>query len=815
MGRMETPRLAMRLPAHVLNGIAVSLGISLIQITLALTAGKLAALAAATGAICASLADLPIAPARTWRRVGMGALVGCASGLLVNLLRESGVAMGVTIMFLSFCSTMALAWGQRAGPLSFIPILALIFTLAAPPPADTRALWMHSGWTTVGALAYFGWAVLSSRVLQPRYRTLALAAALQALAALLRSRAALLSRSESGAPLPLQDWIRSQVSLDERLQAARDLLFPAADDPRTGPAIAVLLQAVEMRDTLLAGELDIELLGHDAPASQLRERLRIHGGRVADAIDAMAQALRDFGMRVPASAASPLEETDIETGEAVAVQPGRPAQGATAPAAAAAATIAASVASAASTAPSASVDEQVAQADAAVVGEAAAQAVAQPGPSTDPASVARDAAAAARAQTPARVPLFASTDPRYPLAVAFYGRARQMVAVLARMQAALRGESTPVPLAHDELQVFISPEGWPLDALRAQLNTRSPAFRHAVRLSLALGSAYFIGLALPWASHPHWLVLSVAVVLRGNLEQTLSRRNDRVLGTMIGCLLVLVLAQFGAPWLSTAAFLVAVGIAHSFITARYLVTAAAASVMALMQAHMAAPDAESFGVFERIADTVMGAALAWGFSYLWPWWERRGIEKLNDRVLKSLRTLTSEVMRLPDPAKPDLKLRLARREVYEAVGAIASAAQRTGAEPERVRVPMYALAEMLTRCHVLMAQLVAVRLLLARRGAQLETATAQKVLTDACVALNHALDNPTVGTSPQRGAPGAAGAPVVVSGTVPSEDVDHTAVPAALPDSAVLPWLRRRLQLATRAARRVGLAAQALNAAAR
>ena len=815
MGRMETPRLAMRLPAHVLNGIAVSLGISLIQITLALAAGKLAALAAATGAICASLADLPIAPARTWRRVGMGALVGCASGLLVNLLRESGVAMGVTIMFLSFCSTMALAWGLRAGPLSFIPILALIFTLAAPPPADARALWMHSGWTAVGALAYFGWAVLSSHVLQPRYRTLALAAALQALAALLRSRAALLSRSESGAPPPLQDWIRSQVSLDERLQAARDLLFPVADDPRTGPAIAVLLQAVEMRDTLLAGELDIELLGHDAPASQLRERLRIHGGRVADAIDAMAQALRDFGMQVPASAASPLQETDIETGEAVAPHASRPAPGATAPAAAAAATIAASAASAASTAPSAAVDEQVARADAVVVGEAAAQAVAQTGPSADPASAARDAAAAARAQTPAREPLFASTDPRYPLAVAFYGRARQMVAVLARMQAALRGESTPVPLAHDELQVFISTEGWPLDALRAQLNTRSPAFRHAVRLSLALGSAYFIGLALPWASHPHWLVLSVAVVLRGNLEQTLSRRNDRVVGTMIGCLLVLVLAQFGAAWLATVAFLTAVGIAHSFTTARYLVTAAAASVMALMQAHMAAPDAENFGVFERIADTVMGAALAWGFSYLWPWWERRGIEKLNDRVLKSLRTLTSEVMRLPDPAKPDLKLRLARREVYEAVGAIASAAQRTGAEPERVQVPMYALAEMLTRCHVLMAQLVAVRLLLARRGAQLEPATAHKVLADACVALNHALDNPAVGTSPQRGAPGAAGAPVVVSGTVPSEDVDHTAVPAALPDSAVLPWLRRRLQLATRAARRVGLAAQALNAAAR
>ena len=812
---METPRLAMRLPAHVLNGVAVSLGISLIQITLALTAGKLAALAAATGAICASLADLPLAPARTWRRVGMGALVGCASGLIVNLLRESGVTMGLTIVVLSFCSTMAWAWGPRAGPIAFIPILALIFTLAAPPPASGTALLIHAGWTTVGALAYFSWAVLSSRVLQPRYRTLALAAALQALAALLRSRAALLSRTDAsdGTP-PLQEWIRSQVSLDERLQAARDLLFPAAGEPHTGPAIAVLLQAVEMRDTLLAGELDIELLGNDGPATQLRDRLRAHGQRVGDAVDAMAQALRDYGMRVPASAASPLDETDIETGEAAVPHPGRAThdpQAATAPAAAAAASIAESAASAAATSPLASVDADIAQSDAAKIGDAAAQAVAQPGPqvgpAADPAQVARDAAAAARAQTPARVPLFATTDPRYPLAVAFYGRARQMVAVLARMQAALRGEVTPLPLARDELQVFVSTEGWPWAALRAQLNTRSPTFRHAVRLSLALGSAYFIGLALPWASHPHWLVLSVAVVLRGNLEQTLSRRNDRVLGTMVGCLLVLVLAQFGASWLSTLAFLIAVGIAHSFTTARYLVTAAAASVMALMQAHMAAPDAHSFGVFERIADTIMGAALAWGFSYVWPWWERRGIAKLNDRVLKSLRNLTSEVMQLPDPTQPDLKLRLARREVYEAVGAIASAAQRTSAEPGRVQVPMYALAEMLTRCHVLMAQLLAVRLLLARRTAQFEGTDAPQVLAAACEQLQAALE-------PPKTAPPASSSPHAGAG-VRSEDVDHTAVPDALPDSAVLPWLRRRLTLATRAAKRVGLAAVALEVAAR
>ena len=64
---------------------------------------------------------------------------------------------------------------------------------------------------------------------------------------------------------------------------------------------------------------------------------------------------------------------------------------------------------------------------------------------------------------------------------------------------------------------------------------------------------------------------------------------------------------------------------------------------------------------------------------------------------------------------------------------------------------------------------------------------------------------PTAGADPAR----------IADPAMPSEDIDHTAVPAALPDSAVLPWLRRRLTLATRAARRVGLAAQALQVAAR
>ena len=221
---VPVPRFLLRLPAHVINGIGVALGIALVQGLGAAAGGTVAALTASGGAIFASLADVPNAPGRSWRRVLTAALVGCTSSVLVMALHPHTLLLGVATVAIAFASSMALAWGARAGPISFVAILALVFTMAAPPTQGLAPLGVHSGWTTLGAAVYLGWAMLTSRLLQPRYRTLALASALQATAELLRSRAVLLQDdpvAPRGAP-PLQDWIQRQVALDERLQLARD-----------------------------------------------------------------------------------------------------------------------------------------------------------------------------------------------------------------------------------------------------------------------------------------------------------------------------------------------------------------------------------------------------------------------------------------------------------------------------------------------------------------------------------------------------------------------------------------------------------------
>lgn len=688
---MSHLRFLRRLPAHLLNGFGVAAGIGIVQIAAHALDGPAAALAASGGAVYASLADVPQVPERTARRVAISAGVGLATSLLVAVARGSPWALGAATMAIGALSCMVLAWGLRAGPISFVPLLALVFTMAGPPWHDLHTAVVHAGWTAFGSALYLAFAVLLSTLLQPRYRTLMLAAAMDATAQLVRARQALLT-ADPGTPSgagPIKDWIRQQAALDERLQAARDQLFPAAAAPGALRQVALLLATIDLRDTLLASELDLDRFGRDAPSARLRASLASHLGWIADEIAAIAGALRD-GSDAPAALPPPPPVSDL--GFAVASEERRLAQ------------------------------------------------------------------------------LLAA-------------RSRDLASDLGRIRVQADGPPTGLPLVVGELAMFVSPDRWPLAAWQPHLTLASPILRHALRTALALGVAFALGLALPWASHPHWLVLSVAVVLRGNLEQTLSRRDARIAGTAIGCVLALLVGEAGSPTLLALVFLAAAGIAHAYVLRRYLVTSAAASVMALLQSHLADPGG-GLGIGERLADTLLGAALAWAFSYVLPSWERRALPGLVARTRTALQALADQALRWPEADVPALQMRLARREAYDAIGMIAATAQRTGVEPEDVRVPLYALATLLTRAHVLLAHMAAVRSLLARRAADLDRAAAQALLEASATNVRRQLEDPGATTVPAPELPAAA---------------------APLTD-----WLARRLRLAEQEAGRVGEAARAL-----
>lgn len=674
-------------PLYLVNGIAVAIGVALV-----LGIGHLidpdAAMLLSSGATACSLADTPGTPRRVGRAV-LGTLLLAGFATAVGLFVPLGGPMAVAVGGVAFVAAMSQVWGQRAGPMSFAPVLALIFALGHPrgvmPPAQ------QLGWSVLGMLLYLGWAMASAWVLQPLLRRRALEQAVEATAALLRSRARVLERG--AVEQALSDLIGVEAQLAARLQTARDLLFPDVQSPVGRREAAVLLRLIELRDTLMASRLDLELLGQDEAGRWLRECL--------------AMTLRELAYGL--------------------------------------------------------VDEE--PAGVLLRGESIL------------------------AHVMSQHPL-AADDPRRALLEPLTDRLRLLVEDVRRIRQLRHGAEAVLPLSSEDLQLFMAPEGWPLRALLRHRRMSSPVLRHAVRSALALGVAYVIGQWLPWRAHPHWLVLSVAVVLRGNLEQTLSRRNARVLGTVLGCLLVLGLAHVQMVWVYSAVFLVAVAVAHAFVLVRYWVTAAAATVMALLQAQLA--HGGGFAVGERLLDTVLGAVLALAFSYVLPSWERRSVPNAIQRVLHALFEYAAHALTLD--GEVTTRQRLARRNAYDALAQLAAAVQRSRVEPSRVQVPVQTLSNLLDHGQQTMAHLSALRSLLARRGNELDGPTARTALHAALEAMRAAL----------------------LRGQVPAEapgEPAMTALPERPPADDPLPWLLRRLSATTSDVRRLAREAEKARAA--
>lgn len=358
---------------------------------------------------------------------------------------------------------------------------------------------------------------------------------------------------------------------------------------------------------------------------------------------------------------------------------------------------------------------------------------------------------------------------------------------------ARRAREPDLDLVRTAWKMFVSPTAWTWRPFLTLWRWDAPPLRHAIRAALAIGAGQALGYALPWGTHEYWILLTIVVVLRGSLAQTLERRNNRVAGTLLGCVLASALLAARTP---AAALLLVVamgqGIAHAFAVRRYLITAVAATVLALVQGHLLNPETSAaFQVAERVADTLVGVTIAWVFSYVLPSWERTQIASLVARTLTAQKRHAELALGLGQlrtvDGEAELGWRLARREAYDGLSALVQAIQRALSEPRAVRPRLDALERMLGHSYQLLAQLTAVKTMLLQRRDRLDIAQLQQPLQEAASAIGQALS----GAAPPEPAP------------VPRLHQDARPM-LELPDPVehdLSPWLLRRVHLAVDLAR--------------
>ncbi|MDR2332279.1 MAG: FUSC family protein [Burkholderiaceae bacterium] len=365
-----------------------------------------------------------------------------------------------------------------------------------------------------------------------------------------------------------------------------------------------------------------------------------------------------------------------------------------------------------------------------------------------------------------------------------------------RLYALARGEGKPnLAAVRASWHLFVSPVAWSIKPFYTLWSWGAPALRHAVRAALAIGTAYVIALLLPWGTHEYWIFLTIVVVLRGSLAQTLERRNLRVGGTLLGCLLALSILSLHPGYLAMILCLtVAQSVAHGLALRKYLYTAVAATILGLIQAHMiSASSSTVFALFERTVDTLIGAGIAWLFSYVLPSWERSQIPNLVRRVVKSqvdhARTALDLVQLDAVDNAPELKWRLARKDAYDSLTALVLAAERSLKEPRAVRPPLQPLEMLQAHAYQMLAQLTAVKTLLLLRRGSLPGERLEQPLTRASERIAGLLNGKEVIVD-------------TVNADEPAEPVREptlAAGPEHVPqawDTNLMPWLERRLEQA-------------------
>ena len=267
-GQRHKATLRIVLSDYVLNGASSALGMFLVATIVYAFLGREAAAVANVGVIATLAPDL-VAPRRgKLAQMVVCPLIGVPLFAVVLALDGQSLALGLFLVPATFFVFLAMAWGKRGAPIAIGVMLAVVFAMSLPPPEGSHQVLLRTFYCALGSALYVVYSLIANAVLNGRYRTQMTADLLLAVAALLQAHARRVAPSEDGAsqaadldpdsPTGLGELLKRQSALADQLQATRDVVLETPNTPRRQRLAGMLVVVLEMRDHLVASELDLD-----------------------------------------------------------------------------------------------------------------------------------------------------------------------------------------------------------------------------------------------------------------------------------------------------------------------------------------------------------------------------------------------------------------------------------------------------------------------------------------------------------------------------------------------------------------------------
>jgi uncharacterized membrane protein (TIGR01666 family) len=216
------------------------------------------------------------------------------------------------------------------------------------------------------------------------------------------------------------------------------------------------------------------------------------------------------------------------------------------------------------------------------------------------------------------------------------------------------------------------------------LTFESSTFRHALRMMITCGVGFAISELIFTGHHSYWIIMTIIIILKPGFSLTKEKNRDRLLGTIGGGVIALLILGFVNNQNILFALIVFFMIGtYTFVRWNYIVMVIFLTPYILLLFHFL-----GLGVLhvagERLADTAIASLLAFLASYfLFPQWESRNLQGYMASVLKAnIHYLQKLKDLLYGNKSSSLEYNLVRKELFVSTANLSAALHRMLSEPK-------------------------------------------------------------------------------------------------------------------------------------
>jgi uncharacterized membrane protein YccC len=256
------------------------------------------------------------------------------------------------------------------------------------------------------------------------------------------------------------------------------------------------------------------------------------------------------------------------------------------------------------------------------------------------------------------------------------------------------------------------------------LSFSSAAFKHALRVALVCIFGFFVtksaevlvfadyitGRKLVFGHHSYWVLLTIIVILKPGYSLSKQRNVQRLIGTIAGGIIGVLILVFVHNTVVQFIFLVIFMMgAYSFQRLNYVVSVILMTPYVLILFKFLGVGHLNIAQ-ERIVDTIIGSVIAFIASYvLFPSWESAQITvNLRDVIYANTHYLVKIADSMTGASVNTTDYKLARKEVYVTSANLSAAFERMTSEPKRKQKKSKEVHKFVVLNHILSSYLATV-----------------------------------------------------------------------------------------------------------